>query len=123
MHHSPSSDCDGSKSEDELVSDSEDEPVAIVSDTYWPDNITSFVRIGNFRITQKVKVERIEYLSALPSIFPVFRMPTAIVIDLSDPKFEIVDPKTGNLKTLDSMVRDAVGLLLFPNSFLMSFTG
>ncbi|KAJ7848454.1 hypothetical protein B0H14DRAFT_2767736 [Mycena olivaceomarginata] len=34
-------------------------------------------------------------------------MPTAIVIDLSDPKFEIVDPKTGNLKTLDSMVRDA----------------
>ncbi|KAJ7845548.1 hypothetical protein B0H14DRAFT_3139049 [Mycena olivaceomarginata] len=100
-------DCDGSKSEDELVSDSEDEPVAIVSDTYWPDNITSFVRIGNFRITQKVKVERIEYLSALPSIFPVFRMPTAIVIDLSDPKFEIVDPKTGNLKTLDSMVRDA----------------
>jgi hypothetical protein len=50
-------------------------------------------------------------------------MPTAIVIDLSDPKFEIVDPKTGNLKTLDSMVRDAVGLLLFPNSFLMSFTG
>ncbi|KAJ7805829.1 hypothetical protein B0H14DRAFT_3770242 [Mycena olivaceomarginata] len=100
-------DCDGSKSEDELVSDSEDEPVAIVSDTYWPDNITSFVRIGNFSITQKVKVERIEYLSALPSIFPVFRMPTAIVIDLSDPKFEIVDPKTGNLKTLDSMVRDA----------------
>ncbi|KAJ7818916.1 hypothetical protein B0H14DRAFT_3738463 [Mycena olivaceomarginata] len=94
-------------SEDELVSDSEDEPVAIVSDTYWPDNITSFVRIGNFRITQKVKVERIEYLSALPSIFPVFRMPTAIVIDLSDSKFEIVDPKTGNLKTLDSMVRDA----------------
>ncbi|KAJ7898023.1 hypothetical protein B0H14DRAFT_3424883 [Mycena olivaceomarginata] len=80
-------DCDGSKSEDELVSDSEDEPVAIVSDTYWPDNITSFVRIENFRITQKVKVERIEYLSALPSIFPVFRMPTAI--------------------TLDSMVRDA----------------
>ncbi|KAJ7808505.1 hypothetical protein B0H14DRAFT_2869751 [Mycena olivaceomarginata] len=34
-------------------------------------------------------------------------MPTAIVLNLSDPKFEIVDPKTGNLKTLDSMVRDA----------------
>ncbi|KAJ7867199.1 hypothetical protein B0H14DRAFT_2572957 [Mycena olivaceomarginata] len=89
-------DCDGSKSEDELVSDSEDEPVAIVSDTYWPDNITSFSKWSVLNII----------LPFLPfSLSSV--CPPAIVIDLSDPKFEIVDPKTGNLKTLDSMVRDA----------------
>jgi hypothetical protein len=66
------------------------------------------VRIGSFRITRKVKVERIEYVTGAPSILPIFRTPTAIVIDLSDPDYAIIDPKTGKVWALDGVVRDIV---------------
>ncbi|KAJ7736698.1 hypothetical protein B0H16DRAFT_1326459, partial [Mycena metata] len=69
--------------------------------THWEDDLKSLVRTGNFRITRKVKAERIEYLSDLASVYPVFRKPTVIVIDLSDPKHETTD------RSLDSLVRNA----------------
>ncbi|KAJ6597423.1 hypothetical protein B0H10DRAFT_2196942 [Mycena sp. CBHHK59/15] len=73
--------------------DSDDELVE--SDTMWQDPITSYVRTGNFDITQKIKnVKCIEYVSELPSIYPMYRDQTVIVVDLSDPKFNIEDPKT-----------------------------
>ena len=102
-----------------MIDNSEDEFDLVESDTHWEDDITSFVRIGLFRITQKVKVQRIEYLTELPSIFPIFRTPTAIIIDMSDPKFEIVDPRTGELITLDSLVRDAVRPMFLCAFFLL----
>ncbi|KAJ7822773.1 hypothetical protein B0H13DRAFT_1737629 [Mycena leptocephala] len=64
------------------------------------------VCIGSFRITRKVKVERIEYVTGAPSILPIFRTPTAIVIDLSNPDYAIIDPKTDKLWALDGVVRD-----------------
>ncbi|KAJ7817561.1 hypothetical protein B0H13DRAFT_1922857 [Mycena leptocephala] len=76
------------------------------SDTHWEDGATSMARIGSFRITRKVKVERIEYVTGAPSILPIFRTPTAIVIDLSDPDYAIIDPKTGKVWALDGVVRD-----------------
>ncbi|KAJ7869252.1 hypothetical protein B0H13DRAFT_1724442 [Mycena leptocephala] len=66
------------------------------------------VRIGSFRITRKVKVERIEYVTGAPSILPIFCTPTTIVIDLSDPNYAIIDPKTGKVWALDGVVRDIV---------------
>ncbi|KAJ6525324.1 hypothetical protein B0H19DRAFT_1243793 [Mycena capillaripes] len=84
--------------------ESEDEWALLESDTHWVDpGITSLVRTGMFRATQKVTVERIEY----PSISPIFRTPNALVIDLSADQFEIIDPKTNDLFTLDSLVRNA----------------
>ncbi|KAJ7763834.1 hypothetical protein B0H16DRAFT_1718467 [Mycena metata] len=83
------------------ISDSEDEDDLMESDTHWEDAFKSLVRTGNFRITRKVKAERIEYLSDLASVYPVFRKPTVIVSDLSDPKHETTD------RSLDSLVRNA----------------
>ncbi|KAJ7749098.1 hypothetical protein B0H16DRAFT_1461275 [Mycena metata] len=54
------------------------------SDTLWQNNITSAVRTGRFTITQKIKVQRLEHLSAIPSIWPIPRTSTAFVIDLND---------------------------------------
>ncbi|KAJ6587751.1 hypothetical protein B0H10DRAFT_1954453 [Mycena sp. CBHHK59/15] len=86
--------------------DSDDELVE--SDTVWQDPITSYVRTGNFDITQKIKnVKCIEYVSELPSIYPMYRDQTVIVVDLSDPKFNIEDPKTGQLYTVDYLIRNA----------------
>ncbi|KAJ6631965.1 hypothetical protein B0H10DRAFT_1937700 [Mycena sp. CBHHK59/15] len=85
--------------------DSDDELVE--SDTVWQDPITSYVRTGNFDITQKIKnVKCIEYVSELPSIYLMYRDQTVIVVDLSDPKFNIEDPKTGQLYTVDYLIRN-----------------
>ncbi|KAJ7932180.1 hypothetical protein B0H13DRAFT_810730 [Mycena leptocephala] len=68
--------------------------------------MTSMARIGSFRVTRKVKVERIEYVTGAPSILPIFRTPTAVVIDLSDPGYAIINPQTGKVWALDSVVRN-----------------
>ncbi|KAJ7694292.1 hypothetical protein B0H14DRAFT_3660597 [Mycena olivaceomarginata] len=78
----------------------------VESDTHWEDGFTSMVRFGSFQITRKTKVQRIEYLPDLASIYPIFRSPTAIVIDLSDPKHELIEPRTNELHSLDSLVRN-----------------
>lgn len=98
--------------------DSDDESVPeekfplVESDTYWEDGMTSMARIGFFRVTRKVKVERIEYVTGAPSILPIFRTPTAVVIDLSDPGYAIINPQTGKVWALDSVVRNVVRTIL-----------
>lgn len=100
--------CASARSPISALGNSDDESDLVESDTHWEDNITSFVRTGHFRITQKITVQRIEYLTQLPSILPIFRTPTAIVIDMSGPEFDIVNPKTGDFIPCDTLVRDAV---------------
>jgi hypothetical protein len=65
------------------TADSEDDrdDDLVESDTHWEDGFTSMVRFGSFQITRKTKVQRIEYLPDLASIYPIFRSPTATVID------------------------------------------
>jgi hypothetical protein len=94
------------------TADSEDDrdDDLVESDTHWEDGFTSMVRFGSFQITRKTKVQRIEYLPDLASIYPIFRSPTATVIDLSDPKHELIDPRTNELHSLDSLVRNKVYL-------------
>ncbi|KAJ6461772.1 hypothetical protein C8R45DRAFT_1220718 [Mycena sanguinolenta] len=86
---------------------SDDDSDLIESDTRWEDGFTSLARIGKFRVTKKVTVKRIEYLPDLASVYPIFRTPTAVVIDLSDPKHQLTDPRTNDLYLLDSLVRNA----------------
>ncbi|KAJ7815127.1 hypothetical protein B0H13DRAFT_1924389 [Mycena leptocephala] len=69
--------------------DSDDESVPeekfplVESDTYWEDGMTSMAHIGSFRVTRKVKVERID-----------------------DPGYAIINPQTGKVWALDSVVRN-----------------
>ncbi|KAJ6624569.1 hypothetical protein B0H10DRAFT_2186634 [Mycena sp. CBHHK59/15] len=88
-------------------SDSDVERLPVQSDTLWQDPITSYVRVGNFNITKKVKVSRIEYISELASVYPVFLEPTAIVVDLSHPKFDLEHPQTKRLYAVDHLIRNS----------------
>ncbi|KAJ6579311.1 hypothetical protein B0H10DRAFT_1962985 [Mycena sp. CBHHK59/15] len=75
------------------------------SDTIWQDEqISSFVHINQFRVTKDVTVQRVEYLSEIPSIWPIPETPTAFVVNLQDPKFEITD-NAGNLYTVDTLIK------------------
>ncbi|KAJ7912742.1 hypothetical protein B0H13DRAFT_2659938 [Mycena leptocephala] len=86
--------------------ESDDPDDLLESDTLWQDEISSFVCTGQFSITQKMKVQRIEYLSQLPSVWPIPRVPTAFVIDLADERYNITD-KDRDLLPVDCIIRDA----------------
>ncbi|KAJ6600110.1 hypothetical protein B0H10DRAFT_2231069 [Mycena sp. CBHHK59/15] len=86
-----------SPSDDEAENSSDSESELLESDTVWQDDGTSLVRIGKFKPTQKVTVERMEYREGPASIYPILRIPTGIVIDLSDEKYWLRDPVTNEL--------------------------
>ncbi|KAJ6605718.1 hypothetical protein B0H10DRAFT_2440161 [Mycena sp. CBHHK59/15] len=89
----------------DLCSD-DDEPDLEESDTVWQDEgISSHVLIGDYRVTAKVKVGRLEYVSGLPSIYPIHRVPTALIVNLEDPKYNIYD-KDGVLHTVDFLIKN-----------------
>ncbi|KAJ6596762.1 hypothetical protein B0H10DRAFT_1959922 [Mycena sp. CBHHK59/15] len=75
------------------------------SDTVWQDpQISSSVRLGDFRVTKDVSVQRLEFISELPSIWPIPRVPTGFVLNLRDPKFDITD-NNGYLYTVDALIK------------------
>ncbi|KAJ7870357.1 hypothetical protein B0H13DRAFT_2669858 [Mycena leptocephala] len=80
-----------------------DDPNDLESDTLWQDGITSFVHTGQFSVTQKLKVQRIEYLPELTSVWPIPRVPTAFVIDLPDERYDITD-NDGDLLPVDCII-------------------
>ncbi|KAJ6608663.1 hypothetical protein B0H10DRAFT_1955216 [Mycena sp. CBHHK59/15] len=76
----------------------------IPGDSLWQDEITLFVHTGNFQITRKVRAKWIEYLSDLPSIWPIPHIPTVFIVSFDDPKFDITDSKAGDAYTLDLLI-------------------
>ncbi|KAJ7206212.1 hypothetical protein C8J57DRAFT_1258531 [Mycena rebaudengoi] len=61
------------------------------SDTQWMDpGLTSLVRYVDykFREDHRSHTTRVEYLTELPSFIPIWREPTALIIDLSDEKWD-----------------------------------
>ncbi|KAJ6624124.1 hypothetical protein B0H10DRAFT_2325962 [Mycena sp. CBHHK59/15] len=77
------------------------------SDTVWLDpHVSSMVRIVNmsFISDARTHVERMEYLTEIPSVWPIPRVSTVYVVDLSDPKFNLVD-NTVNLIPVDGLVK------------------
>jgi hypothetical protein len=79
------------------------------SDTVWLDPlVASMFCVVNASFTSDARtfIERIEYLSEIPSALPVLPR-TALVINLSDPKYNIFDD-TGNLIPAEMLVSDQV---------------
>jgi hypothetical protein len=75
-------------------------------DIPWLDkDVSSRVQAGEFRLTKNIMVEQLEYVFGLPSIFPIPTAPTEFLIDLSDSRFAIVSKRTGNLFTMDAMIK------------------
>jgi hypothetical protein len=71
---------------------------------------------GLANINRQTKVQRVEYLTDLPSYWPVPRIPTAYVVDLRDPKFDYYDAD-GELLDLraDTLIRNKVCRLFSVN--------
>ncbi|KAJ7698207.1 hypothetical protein B0H16DRAFT_1903439 [Mycena metata] len=96
------SDLDAESSSDEL----DIEPELMQSETRWLDpEISSRVRVGEFRVTMDVTVQRVEYLTGFPSLYPIPSTPTAFVIDAQDPRFDITK-KGGGLHTVDALIKN-----------------
>ncbi|KAJ6456875.1 hypothetical protein C8R45DRAFT_1033722 [Mycena sanguinolenta] len=75
------------------------------SDLKWLDrNLSSRVSIGELQVTAELIVQRVEYLTDLPSLYPIPETPTAFVVDLQDPKFNIL--KKGALCTPDALIKN-----------------
>ncbi|KAJ6543436.1 hypothetical protein DFH09DRAFT_1282498 [Mycena vulgaris] len=87
---------------DDLISDGLKKSKTIRLDPH----VSSMVReVTAFSFTSdaRTRVEQIEYLSELPTLWPVPRVRTAFVLDLSDPKFKIPD-ENGSLIPVDVLV-------------------
>lgn len=82
------------------------------------DNILSTVKQGPIKITRQCTVDAVEYISDLPSYWPVPKNKQAYVVDLSDQKFNVYDKK-GKLMTVDALIKNAVSanFLLFHCGF------
>lgn len=58
------------------------------SDTVWTDsNITSHRIDEVLQVTSGLQVDRVEYLSEIPNVWPVPQVSTAFIVDLRDSKF------------------------------------
>jgi hypothetical protein len=75
----------------------------------WQDGGKSRVRIGPFHPTRKVTVQRMEYRNGPATIYPIHRVRTGIVVDLSDQKYWFRDPSTEELISVTSVIQNAVG--------------
>jgi hypothetical protein len=69
----------------------------------------------NLTSDSRTHIERLEYLSEIPTGFPVPRVPTAFVVDLSDPKFNLLDDD-GNLFGVDVLVSGQVNYSFPPGN-------
>ncbi|KAJ7717658.1 hypothetical protein B0H16DRAFT_1897881 [Mycena metata] len=90
------------------LSDDEPEgsaPMALSETEWYNPDIISCVIIGPAEIDRQNKVGRVEYLTEIPSYFPVFREPTAIVIDMRHKKFNFYDTD-GVLLEPDTLILD-----------------
>ncbi|KAJ7219626.1 hypothetical protein C8J57DRAFT_1537166 [Mycena rebaudengoi] len=67
--------------------------------------ISSSILLGSFIITRDVTVQRLEFLTEIPSIFAIHRNRNAFVLDLQDNKFEITD-KNKNWYTVDALIKN-----------------
>ncbi|KAJ7291881.1 hypothetical protein C8J57DRAFT_1588616 [Mycena rebaudengoi] len=107
--HDIDSEFNTSRTASGLPSDDEsgDDTELAESDTVWQDDGTSRVRIGKFRPTKKISVERMEYRKGPACLYPIHRIRTGIVVDLSDEKYHLRDPVSKELYTLNTVVINA----------------
>ena len=83
------------------------------SDTIWTDSdITSYRIDEALQVTLGLQVDRAEYLSEIPNVWPVPQVSTAFIVDLQDSKFFQVwksstDSALGPLRP-DSLIKSKV---------------
>ncbi|KAJ6527273.1 hypothetical protein DFH09DRAFT_1094940 [Mycena vulgaris] len=108
-HQTDSGECDAIISSfNDPENDSDDDSSDLVeSDTVWLDGGVSFVRSGTFRPSQKVTVQRMEYRDGPAAIYPIHRVRTGIVVDLSNEEYHHRDPSTKELYSLTSIIQKA----------------
>jgi len=68
------------------------------------DDMTSRIVCEKTKLTRQLEVERIEYLTEIPSIWPVPRVATAYVLDLRDAKFHVSEK--GKILTADALIKN-----------------
>jgi hypothetical protein len=77
-----------------------------LAQTLWlDDGLVSHVSNKPCKVTRQRSVERVEYLTDLPSYWPIPEVYVAYVLDLSDPKFDIRD-NDGKLLSVDTLICD-----------------
>ena len=70
------------------------------SETIWTDsNAVSFVIEGAFQVTKELRVDRVEYLTDIPCVWPIPRIQTAFILDLRDDAKYLVRKETGKIVT------------------------
>ncbi|KAF8313350.1 hypothetical protein F5887DRAFT_1090268 [Amanita rubescens] len=88
----------------DMASDDETE---LPSDTVWLDqDVTSRVSDKPRRLNRQLLVDRVEYVTGLPSYWPVPRVKTAYIIDLRDPKYNIYEGNGHELLTVDAIIKN-----------------
>lgn len=66
------------------------------SGTIWTDSdLTSFAVEGAFQVTKELRVDRVEYLTDIPNVWPIPKLPTAFILDLRDNRKYLVGKKPG----------------------------
>jgi hypothetical protein len=79
-----------------------------ILDTDWCNpNITSWVLVGKTQIMTKLCIQCIEYLTEIPSVWPIPRVLTTFILDLHDPKYGIADTP-GKLYQPDALIKNKV---------------
>ncbi|KAJ6551069.1 hypothetical protein B0H10DRAFT_2242415 [Mycena sp. CBHHK59/15] len=75
------------------------------SNTIWQDSgLSSELLVGEFRLTKKLTVKQIEYVSGgFRSIWPIPRVPTAFVLSSNS---TAIDPDMGLLYTMDHLIKN-----------------
>ena len=90
-----------------------------VAPTDWLDShIHSYVEVKQIRVTRQVNVEHVEYLSKIPSVWPVPQVVTTYVLDLWDPKFHVVIG--GKILMPDTLIKNKVCTL--SSCYILSVT-
>jgi len=70
------------------------------SGTIWTDSdVTSFAVEGTFQVTKEVRVDRVEYLTDIPSVWPIPKLQSAFILDLQDDAKYLVHKKPGRVAT------------------------
>jgi hypothetical protein len=83
------------------------------SDTVWTDSDITSYRIDEvLQVTMGLQVDRVEYLSEIPNVWPVPQVSTAFIVDLRSSKFLQVrksstDPVSAPLRP-DSLIKNKV---------------
>ena len=68
------------------------------SGTIWTDSdVTSLAVEGAFHVTKELQVDRVEYLTDIPSIWPIPKIPTAFILDLRDDRKYLLHKKPGSI--------------------------